>query len=50
MINFLSKKGKVDWKKDKLLKNEIVQYDWVISYGYHHIIPGEIINKAKNPP
>lgn len=49
MINFLSKKGKVDWKKDKLLKNEIVQYDWVISYGYHHIIPGEIINKAKNP-
>ena len=48
MINFLSKKGKVDWKKIDFQK-EITQYDWIISYGYHHIISSELIKEAKNP-
>ena len=38
IILFLSNKGNVQWKKDRLSKKEITQYDWIISYGYQHII------------
>lgn len=49
IILFLSNKGNVQWKKDRLSKKEITQYDWIISYGYQHIISSELIKEAKNP-
>lgn len=49
MFNFLKKRGNVVWKKEKLTAQEVKQYEWVISYGYRHIFPKEIIQTVRNP-
>ena len=48
MVSFLLERGKVDWIKEKLSLEKVVQYDWIISYGYRHIINQEIIDASKN--
>lgn len=49
IISFLLKKGKVDWEKEKLSLERASQYDWIISFGYRHIISQQIIDASKNP-
>lgn len=49
MLSFLLDRGKVDWTNEKLSVSKIVHYDWIISYGYRHIINQQIINASKNP-
>lgn len=49
MLSFLSERGKVDWKNEKLSVLEVAHYDWIVSYGYRHIINQQIINASKNP-
>lgn len=49
MIFFLLKRGKVNWTNEKLLLENVIHYDWIISYGYRHIISKQIINALKNP-
>ena len=48
-FSFLSDRGKVDWTNEKLSVSKVVHYDWIISYGYRHIINQQIINASKNP-
>jgi methionyl-tRNA formyltransferase len=45
---FLKTKGTVFQIQEKI-SFEISQFDWIVSYGYSHIIKQEIIDKAKNP-
>lgn len=45
---FLKTKGTVFQTQEKI-SFEIDQFDWVVSYGYSHIIKQDIINKVKNP-
>lgn len=49
IISFLLKMGKVDWTKEKLSSDITSNYDWIISYGYRHIISQQIIDASKNP-
>ena len=47
---FLSQRGEVDWKSEPLHKPELFRdYDWIISYGYRHIIPKSVLNSTNNP-
>ena len=47
---FLEKYGHVTRHKEKLsLIKDLPTYDWVISFGYRHIIKKEEIDKCKNP-
>lgn len=48
-LAFLAERGKVKWTSEKLLLERIIHYDWIISYGYRHIISPQIINAIKNP-
>lgn len=45
---FLKTKGTVFQTQEKI-DFDIDQFDWVISYGYSHIIKQDIINQTKNP-
>ena len=49
IISFLLKRGKADWTKEKLSLDIASHYDWIISYGYRHIISQQIIDASKNP-
>ena len=49
MLSFLLERGKVDWTNEKLSLEKVDQYDWIISYGYRHIINQQIIDASKNP-
>lgn len=49
MLPFLLERGKVDWTNEKLSVSKVIPYDWIISYGYRHIINQQIINASKNP-
>ena len=49
MLNFLENRGNVDWENRKLSPSEVTQYEWIISYGYRHIISNEIIQHVCNP-
>ena len=42
-------KGTVTNIEDPIKPNQIKEYDWVISYGYKHILTKEHINLTKNP-
>ena len=48
MMSFLKKRGNVTWERGKIFDEDISQFDWIISYGYRHIISGYII-KSKKP-
>jgi len=45
---FLKTKGTVFQTQEKI-DFDIDQFDWIISYGYSHIIKQDIINQTKNP-
>ena len=47
-VSFLSERGEVNWSKDIINAKLVSNYDWIISYGYRHIISNDIINKSKN--
>mgnify|MGYP003122561009 CR=1 FL=1 len=49
IYNFLLSKGTVTNIEDPIKPNQIKEYDWVISYGYKHILTKEHINLTKNP-
>ena len=47
---FLSSKGEVFQTQQKLEKNYTIEnFDWVISYGYSHIIKKSMLDKSSNP-
>ena len=48
--SFLQTRGEVHHTEERLtLDFAIEDYDWIISYGYSHIIKQHHISKAKNP-
>ena len=49
IFSFMLERGKVDWTNEKLSVSKVVHYDWIISYGYRHIINQQIIDASKNP-
>lgn len=49
IISFLLKRGKVVWTKEKFSLDSVSRYDWIISYGYRHIISQKIIDASRNP-
>lgn len=46
---FLSKRGNVVWKKEKLPAEFFKSFDWIVSYGYRHLFKSDVINNVKNP-
>ncbi len=49
MFNFLSLYGSVSWKSNELELEELKLFDWIISFGYRHIISNKILKITKNP-
>lgn len=49
IISFLLERGLVDWTKEKISQEKVIQYDWIISYRYRHIISKKILEATKNP-
>lgn len=50
LIGFLSLRGEVEWKSEPLNKPKFLRnYDWIVSYGYRHIIPKSVLKSTKNP-
>ena len=49
IYSFLLSKGTVTNTEDPIKPNQIKEYDWIISYGYKHILTKEHINSTKNP-
>lgn len=49
LYSFLKSFGSVKQTEDKLSFFELKKYDWVISYGYRHILSQQHIDNCKNP-
>lgn len=49
LIDFLKTKGSVSCLNVKIKVEDVLNFDWIVSYGYRHIIPKEILNTVKNP-
>lgn len=49
LLKYLEFFGSVDTTTDKLNIDQVKKYDWIISYGYRHIIKQDIIDAARNP-
>ena len=47
-MSFLKEKGEVNWTRKKINPTIIADYNWVISYGYKHILSREILKNSKN--
>lgn len=47
--DFLHYYGRVDSTQEKISSTDIKSYDWVVSYGYRHIIKPDVIQASKNP-
>ena len=47
-ISFLNKRGKTVWLNKKINVEIVKIFDWVISYGYRHILKNEILENSKN--
>ncbi|MDA9327254.1 formyltransferase family protein [Flavobacteriaceae bacterium] len=48
IMSFLSLRGSVDWTNESISLKQSINYDWIISYGYRHIIHKSIIDASKN--
>ena len=48
IIKFLSSIGEVSWTSDYINEHTSKEYDWIISFGYRHIIKRNILNISKN--
>lgn len=47
---FLNKYGEVEFNNTKLTQIDYFQtFDWVVSYGYRHILESKILSRLKNP-
>lgn len=46
---FLENFGAVDFSNKKLEAQEFLKYEWIISYGYRHILNTDVLHKTKNP-
>ncbi len=50
VFNYLTLKGEVQQSMNKLGTTVMIDsFDWIILFGYPHILSGEIIRKARNP-
>ena len=49
IYNYLSSIGSVKWEKGLIDTDITNKFDWIICYGYHHIISNEVIKAVKNP-
>lgn len=50
IYSFLQSKGEVILKQDRIESSNFVSdFDWIVSYGYSHIIKEDIIKQSKNP-
>ena len=49
IIDFLNERGSVSWSNSKPSLDVFLKHDWIISYGYRHLINQQIIDKIKNP-
>ena len=43
ILKFLNERGDVSWTKEKISKNYVTDFDWIISYGYRHIIREDVL-------
>ncbi len=48
VIKFLKTKGEVDWIRKKIDLKTLTNYDWIISYGYRHLISSRVLKNYKN--
>ncbi len=48
-FGFLNSKGNVDWKSTKINVGSVKKYDWIVSYGYRHVISKSVIDEIINP-
>ena len=48
ILKFLNERGDVSWTKEKISKNYVTDFDWIISYGYRHIIREDVLENCKN--
>ena len=48
IISFLKEKGEVVWTNNKITQDDVQDFDWIVSYGYRHIIKKNVLNKTKN--
>ncbi len=48
LLDFLKKNYKVDQTIDKVELEDTIDFDWIVSFGYKHIINKNIINKFQN--
>lgn len=49
VYTFLESFGTVTQTEDKLSPSELSEYDWVVSYGYRHILTRQHIDSCSNP-
>jgi methionyl-tRNA formyltransferase len=49
VYSFLNNKYKTQNTEEKITPKELYEFDWVVSYGYRHILKKEHINSSKNP-
>ena len=49
VYNFLKGLSQVEITEDKITPEYISRFDWVVSYGYRHIIKQNVIDASKNP-
>jgi len=48
ILKFLSQRGSVNFIKEKIDENTLINYDWIISFGYRHILSKQIVSVMKN--
>ena len=46
--DFLNKTGSVTWVSDKVSEEDVKNFDWIVSYGYRHILSKSIIESSRN--
>lgn len=49
VYNFLKNNYSISTTENKINPNEILHFDWVVSYGYRHLLKKEHISLSKNP-
>ena len=49
VYDFLNHSYKTSNTEEKIIPENLCEFDWVVSYGYRHILKKEHINSSKNP-
>lgn len=49
VYNYLNKEYSIDSTEEKLDPSTLCKFDWIVSYGYRHILKKEHIQSSNNP-